>query len=209
MNHWIQVLGFVSAFLTTISFLPQAVKTWRTRSTSDLSPLMFALFCLGVTGWLFYGIMLNDLPMIFANSFTICLAGTIMYFIIRGNQHSSISHIAFYVHDIEKMKSFYCNAFNGRAGKLYKSNKNKFTSYFISFPSGTRLELMQMDGLEIHEKKVWHMAISVGSKVRVDEIITLFRSKEITILSEPRFTGDGYYEAVIADPEGNQIEITI
>jgi lactoylglutathione lyase len=209
MNNWAQGIGYISALLTTTSFLPQAVKTWRTRSTSDLSPLMFTLFCIGVIGWLIYGIILNNLPMILANAFTILLAGTIMYFILIGSKNCLVAHFAFYVSDIEKMKLFYCDHFSGLASNKYYNEEKKFTSYFISFPSGARLELMHAENLELNQVNHWHIAFSVGSKSKVDRLISSLQNKDVQVLSKPRYTGDGYYEGIIVDPEGNYIEITV
>jgi MtN3 and saliva related transmembrane protein len=67
------MLGFLAGFLTTISFLPQVVKTWKSRSASDLSLGMFSVFSVGVTCWLFYGLLLQEIPMIFWNSVTLFL----------------------------------------------------------------------------------------------------------------------------------------
>jgi MtN3 and saliva related transmembrane protein len=68
------MLGYFAGFLTTISFLPQLVKTWRTRSASDLSLGMFSVFSVGVICWLVYGFLLQEMPMIFWNAVTLILA---------------------------------------------------------------------------------------------------------------------------------------
>ncbi|HYF52643.1 MAG TPA: VOC family protein, partial [Salinarimonas sp.] len=85
-------------------------------------------------------------------------------------------------------------------------------SYFLTFASGARLELMTLDGInESRSERALgyaHLALSVGSREQVDEIVRRLRVEGCAILSEPRTTGDGYYEAVIADPDGNEIEIT-
>ena len=72
------VIGFLAGCLTTIAFLPQAIKAWRTRSTGDLSLGMFLTFCLGVICWLVYGLALGELPLILANAVTLVLAGSIL-----------------------------------------------------------------------------------------------------------------------------------
>ncbi len=211
MNYLVQAIGISSAVLTTAAFLPQVIKTWRTRSTSDLSPTMFALFCFGILGWLIYGLLIHDLPIILANSVTICLAGTIMFFILRGSKTTQIAHIALYVNDLEGMKLFYCNSLYGKAGKKYTNSKKKFSSYFICFPSGTKLELMHQEGVgKRPENYFWgHLAIAVGSIERVNNITEILRNNAVPIITEPRTTGDGFYESTISDPEGNLIEITI
>jgi lactoylglutathione lyase len=209
MDRLAQIVGFVSAALTTSAFLPQVIKTWRTRSTADLSPLMFTLFCVGILGWLIYGIFRHDLPMILANSVTICLAGTIMYFILQKRSSCRIAHAAIYVNNLETMKDFYCNAFGASCGLKYTNQKKGFSSYFIIFPVGARLELMHQEGIHPDNFKCGHIAISVGSKGKVDSFTGTLRRHSAKIQSEPRLTGDGYYESIISDPEGNLIEITV
>jgi lactoylglutathione lyase len=210
MNPFVQIIGILSAILTTAAFLPQVVKTWRTRSTSDLSPLMFALFCFGIVGWLFYGIFIKDLPIILANAVTICLAGTIMFFILKGGKTLAIIHVALYVDNLESMKSFYCTFFNGKANKKYTNPARNFSSYFISLPSGQRIELMKVEGLQLsNDKQAWgHFAISCGSIANVNDLTEKLKINSVNIISEPRQTGDGFYESSISDPEGNIIELT-
>jgi lactoylglutathione lyase len=205
-----QIIGFIAATLTTISFLPQAIKTWRTHSTDDLSPLMFALFCAGVFSWLIYGIVIHDTPIILANFITLILAGSIMYFIIRNREMRRISHIGIHVKDLEKMKSFYTEKFSVRASKRYDNPKKRFSSYFLTFSSGAHLELIHIswsDG-EINNKNFGHIAISVGNKHSVDIITNSLLKDGVEIISMPRTTGNGFYESLVSDPEGNQIEIT-
>jgi MtN3 and saliva related transmembrane protein len=72
------VLGFAAAAMTTAAFLPQAIKTWRTRQTRDISLGMFSVLCLGICLWLAYGFLRDDLPLIIANAITLVLAGTIL-----------------------------------------------------------------------------------------------------------------------------------
>ncbi len=207
----IEIVGFASAVLTTSAFLPQAIKTWRTKSTNDLSPLMFGLFCFGIIGWLIYGILRSDLPMILANSVTIFLAGIIMYFIIRPDDTRNISHTGLYVTDLEKMKEFYVSRFKAKAGNKYVNLKKRFSSYFLTFSSGAQIELMQDDYRTISkDEKEWgHIAISTGSKNAVNDLLAKLKSEGIQIISEPKITGDGYYECIVTDPENNKIEITI
>ncbi len=79
----IQVLGLVAGSLTTAAFLPQVIKTWKSRSAKDLSLGMFSLFCLGVLLWLIYGFIQNDIPVIAANMLTLMLASTLLFFKLR------------------------------------------------------------------------------------------------------------------------------
>ena len=126
----------------------------------------------------------------------------------------TIDHIAIWTNDLERMRAFYQKYFNLSCGKKYVNNKKGFASYFLSFKKGARLEIMTRNDIgnesvanEI-KKGLIHFAISVGSKEAVDKITEQLRSDGFKIFGEPRTTGDGYYESVIADPDGNQIELT-
>lgn len=79
----ITVIGLAAAFCTTVAFLPQVIKTWQTRSTKDISLVMFLVFTTGIFLWLVYGVMRRDLPLIAANGTTFVLSGTILYFKLR------------------------------------------------------------------------------------------------------------------------------
>ncbi|PHG61302.1 VOC family protein [Bacillus toyonensis] len=124
-----------------------------------------------------------------------------------------IEHVAIWVNDLEGMRDFYKQYFNGEANVLYHNPKKKFASHFITFEGGARLELMRQVGIDDVIKKQTvgyaHMAFSVGSKEKVDQLTDRLREAGYPLLNGPRTTGDGYYESVVSDPEGNQIEITI
>jgi MtN3 and saliva related transmembrane protein len=77
------ILGLVAATCTTISFLPQAIKTIKTKITKDLSLGMYSVFTTGVFLWLIYGIMIGDLPIILANTITLIFTSTILILIIK------------------------------------------------------------------------------------------------------------------------------
>jgi MtN3 and saliva related transmembrane protein len=79
----VTALGLLAGTLTTIAFIPQVVKTWRTRSTHDISLWMFSILVAGIIAWLAYGTIIGDLPLIAANAVTLLLAGTILVFKIR------------------------------------------------------------------------------------------------------------------------------
>jgi MtN3 and saliva related transmembrane protein len=79
----ITLIGLAAAFCTTIAFLPQVIKTWRTRSTKDISLSMFLVFTTGIFLWLVYGIIIGDAPLITANGITFVLSGTMLYFKLR------------------------------------------------------------------------------------------------------------------------------
>ncbi len=79
----VTLLGIAAGILTTLAFLPQVIRTWRTKSAADLSFTTFILFCVGVVLWLCYGILLRDLPIILANGVTLVLAATVLGLMIR------------------------------------------------------------------------------------------------------------------------------
>ncbi|MGD1702013.1 SemiSWEET transporter [Dapis sp. BLCC M229] len=79
----VTILGLLAGSLTTISFLPQVIKTWRTRSTKDISLEMFAIFCSGVLIWIIYGTLVQDIPVIFTNVATLSLASPILWFKLK------------------------------------------------------------------------------------------------------------------------------
>lgn len=127
-----------------------------------------------------------------------------------------IEHIAIWTQNLEKLKDFYVNFFDGICGEKYINSKKGFESYFIKFEDGARLELMQMSSIPPNKNDIEkqyigiiHIAFSVGSKERVDELTEILRANGYSISSEPRITGDGYYESCVLDLDGNRIEITI
>ena len=77
------LVGLAAAFCTTVAFLPQVLRAWRTRSTKDLSLSMFLVFTTGIFLWLMYGLILRDVPLIAANGTTLLLSGSILYFKLR------------------------------------------------------------------------------------------------------------------------------
>ncbi|MDA2595802.1 MULTISPECIES: VOC family protein [Bacillus cereus group] len=124
-----------------------------------------------------------------------------------------IEHVAIWVNDLVGMRDFYKQYFNGEENSLYHNTKKQFKSYFITFEGGARLELMKRvgreDALQTETIGYAHIAFSVGSKEKVNELTNTLREAGYPVLNGPRTTGDGYYESVVSDPEGNQIEITI
>ena len=83
MIYLTKYIGFFAAFCTTIAFLPQAIKVYKTKSTKDISLLMFIIFTVGVASWLTYGVYLNDLPLIAANTITLILSLFILFYKIK------------------------------------------------------------------------------------------------------------------------------
>jgi MtN3 and saliva related transmembrane protein len=86
---WITALGLLAATLTTLSFLPQVIKTWRMKSAEDLSLGTFGMLCAGVFCWLVYGLLIGDLPIILANAVTLVLAGSVLVLAITYKWRSS------------------------------------------------------------------------------------------------------------------------
>jgi lactoylglutathione lyase len=126
-----------------------------------------------------------------------------------------IEHLALWVQDLEVMKDFYLNYFDATTGERYTNTSSQFVSYFIYFGDGkTRLELMARPDIQLMVGKrgfamgLAHFSISVGGKDQVNLLTKRLKRDNYTIFSEPRTTGDGYYESVILDPEGNYIEIS-
>lgn len=128
-----------------------------------------------------------------------------------------IEHVAVWASDIEALRAFYQAYFDALANQKYTNEKTGFQSYFLTFSSGARLELMQRPDAEAAERKepgqefagYAHLAMSVGSEEAVDALTARLVGAGHACLSGPRRTGDGYYESVILDPEGNRIEITV
>ncbi|MDQ0088559.1 lactoylglutathione lyase [Paenibacillus anaericanus] len=125
-----------------------------------------------------------------------------------------IEHIALWSNDLEQMKSFYMKYFKGIANDKYTNKMKQFESYFLVFEDGARIELMKKPEILKHDNRLTlfgyaHIAFSVGSEEKVIELTETLRNDGYTIYSEPRTTGDGYFESSILDPEGNLIEITI
>ena len=125
-----------------------------------------------------------------------------------------IEHVALYVNELEEAQDFFVNYLEGHSNDGYHNKNTGFRSYFICFDSGARLEIMSKPGMLDDEKDLnrtgyAHVAFSVGSKERVNELTSKLRDAGYAVVSGPRTTGDGYYESCIVAVEGNQIEITV
>ena len=153
-----------------------------------------------------------------------------------------IEHIAIWVKDIDKVCEFYRKYFGGVVHPIYHNPVKQFTSRFVTFDDGARLEIMhrpdidhvwpvtslQSDMLTLghagvqaprrdtrdrmfHVERLGftHVSFSVGSKEEVDRLTKEMSTDGIQVVGQPRTTGDGYYESVILDPEGNRVEITV
>ena len=124
-----------------------------------------------------------------------------------------IEHVAMYVNDLEKARDFFVGYLDGKSNDGYHNVKTDFRSYFISFDDGARLEIMNKPDMvdvdkDLNRTGLIHIAFSVGSKERVDELTHCLKADGFEVISGPRTTGDGYYESCVVAIEGNQIEIT-
>lgn len=141
-----------------------------------------------------------------------------------------VEHVAMYVKDLEKAKEFFVKYFGAASNAGYHNERTGFRSYFLELDEGARIEIMNKPGLDklnkaendtMDEKtnKIQgeekdklgyaHIAFSVGSREKVDELTQQMREDGYHVVSGPRTTGDGYYESCILDLEGNRIEITV
>ena len=127
-----------------------------------------------------------------------------------------IEHIAIWVKDIDKVCEFYRKYFGGIVHPIYHNPTKQFTSRFVTFDDSARLEIMhkpEIVGTEglFHVERLGftHVSFSVGSKGEVDRLTKQMSSDGIQVIGQPRTTGDGYYESVVLDPEGNRVEITV
>ena len=125
-----------------------------------------------------------------------------------------IEHIAMYVNDLEKARTFFMRYFGATSNEGYHNPRTDFRSYFLSFDHGARLEIMKKPLMSDPEKGLnrtgyIHIAFSLGSKSAVDELTERLKTDGYEVISGPRTTGDGYYESCIVGIEGNQIEITV
>jgi len=122
-----------------------------------------------------------------------------------------IDHVGVWVRDIDVVAAFYEKYFSAHVGALYENPRKGFTSRFLEFTGGARLELMTRDDVSTQpageQLGLAHVAIVVGGEAVVDSMAARLAADGHEALSGPRRTGDGYYECVVCDPEGNRVEI--
>jgi lactoylglutathione lyase len=125
-----------------------------------------------------------------------------------------IEHIALWTEDIDRLAAFYARYFGARIGGPYTNPAKGFESRFLSFEGGARIELMKSSRLEpvtcargAQRMGLTHLAMSVGSELLVDQLTSRLQHDGFEVLDGPRRTGDGYYESVVLDPDGNRIEV--
>jgi lactoylglutathione lyase len=129
---------------------------------------------------------------------------------------SRIEHVAFWTEDLERLAEFYGKYFGAIAGDKYVNPTKGFESRFLNFEGGARIEVMKSSMLSPvkHERGAQrmglaHLAVSVGSAHSVDALTNRLKQDGFEIVDGPRHTGDGYYESVVLDPDGNRVEITV
>ena len=130
-----------------------------------------------------------------------------------------IEHIAIWTHQLERLKECYIKYFNAKPNEKYTSTKDfdhPFESYFLSFDSGARLEIMCKSNIPLGDNidgretlGLTHLAFGVDSKEELDNLFQILKNDNQPIAGEPRTTGDGYYEACVLDPDGNRVEIAV
>ena len=128
----------------------------------------------------------------------------------------SLEHVAIWTRRLEELKDYYVKYFDGIPNEKYVNSKKHFKSYFISFSSGARLELMQMSGIPENSNDtikdqhlgIIHLAFGVDTPDLVDKKAAQLKKDGHEILSGPRRTGDGYYEFETLDPDNNRLEVT-
>lgn len=126
-----------------------------------------------------------------------------------------IEHIALWTQDLERFKRFYVDYFGAVAGSGYVNPAKGFASCFLSFEDGARIEAMTTSTLDpvviepgAQRMGLTHFAVSLGSEQAVDALTQRLKADGYPVLDGPRRTGDGYYESVVLDPDGNRVEIT-
>jgi len=128
----------------------------------------------------------------------------------------TLEHIAIWTDKLDLLKEFYGTYFYGTSNDKYTNPETGFSSYFITFTSGARLEIMSMpeipdnmnDRILTQHKGLIHLAFGAESILEVDQKAEQLKDAGYRILSGPRKTGDGYYEFETLDPDNNRIEVT-
>jgi lactoylglutathione lyase len=123
-----------------------------------------------------------------------------------------LEHVAVWVRDIDAVAAFYARYFQASIGEPYRNPRKDFESRFLTFDGGARLELMRRGDITTRSVDprlgFAHVAITVGDEAAVDALAARFVADGNTPIDGPRRTGDGYYECVVRDPEGNHVEIS-
>lgn len=127
---------------------------------------------------------------------------------------TTISHVALWTRDLEVIARFWSSFFGAEVGEIYESRRRPgFRSRFLTLGDGPAFEIMEgpwVEPADPAEERIGlaHVALSLGSEQAVDAMAARAEAEGI-LVAKPRWTGDGFYEAVVRDPDGNLIEITI
>jgi lactoylglutathione lyase len=127
----------------------------------------------------------------------------------------TIDHVAIWTTNVERLKDYYVRHFNGRANEKYTNKETHFESYFLTFESGIRIEIMQKPGipenlndrLEKQHLGLIHLAFGTETMEHVSEKAKELAKNGFIIIRGPRKTGDGYFEFETADPDNNRVEV--
>ncbi len=127
-----------------------------------------------------------------------------------------LDHVAIWTDKLETLKDYYMKYFGGIPNEKYTNEKKQFNSYFLTFESGTRLEIMTIPYIRdkitnlsaAQYMGITHLAFSVDTKEEVDEKAKQLLGDGHKIINGPRITGDGYYEFETLDPDFNRLEVT-
>ena len=128
----------------------------------------------------------------------------------------TLEHIAIWTNNLERLKDYYIKYFGAVPNNKYTNPKTDFQSYFLTFQSGARLEIMSMPGIpgnqndtvEKQHQGIIHLAFGVESMQEVETKAEELQKAGYRILRGPRKTGDGYYEFETIDPDNNRLEVT-
>jgi lactoylglutathione lyase len=126
-----------------------------------------------------------------------------------------LEHVAVWTNQLEELKAYYMHHFGGRPNEKYRNSRTGFESYFLTFSSGARLEIMQKPGIPLNQNDtageqhigLIHLAFGVDTMLEVDEKARALQLAGFPILRGPRKTGDGYYEFETLDPDRNRLEV--
>jgi len=124
-----------------------------------------------------------------------------------------IDHVALTVRDLETARAFFTRYFGASANDGYHNPKTGLRTYFLTFETGARLELMTRPELAPgggapYRAGYAHLAFALGSREAVDALTACLAADGWTVQSGPRVTGDGYYESCVLGPEGCLLELT-
>jgi len=125
-----------------------------------------------------------------------------------------LHHVAIWVDNLEKIKEYYIKHFDATSNEIYVNPTTGFRSYFLSFQSGSQMEVMHRADIAENKnstidqyKGYIHISFLVNSTEEVDAKAEELKEAGYPILRGPRTTGDGYYEFETLDPEGNRLEV--